>query len=77
MEEDDAFSKYLISNEWKLLDNIKERTSCPKCSKSRKYFCYTCYIPVSSVKSIIPQVSVRKCNNFSNNLEVAHVLVIG
>lgn len=58
MDLEDAFSKYHISNKWKLLDDIKERTPCPKCKKSRKFFCYSCYIPVPSVRDILPRVSV-------------------
>lgn len=58
MDLEDAFSKYHISNKWKLLDDIKERTPCPKCKKSRKFFCYSCYIPVPSVRDILPRVSL-------------------
>lgn len=56
--EEDVFSRYNISPNWKLLNDIKERTACPKCHKSRKFFCYTCYVPVSVVENIIPKVKV-------------------
>lgn len=56
--EEDVFSQYNISPNWKLLKNIEERTPCPKCHKSRKFFCYTCYVPVSIVNNIIPEVKV-------------------
>jgi hypothetical protein len=35
-----------------------ERTSCPKCRSSRKYFCYTCYIPVGISPDCLPTVKL-------------------
>lgn len=40
------------------LDNIDGRSQCKLCKKSRKYFCYTCYIPVSGLEDKIPKVQV-------------------
>ncbi len=40
------------------LDDIDVRQKCPKCSKSRKFFCYTCYIPMQSVEGKLPKVKV-------------------
>ena len=37
---------------------ITERTPCPKCNKSRKYFCYKCYVVVTSLQNRVPQVQV-------------------
>lgn len=38
------------------LNTIDGRSACPKCSKSRKFFCYTCYVPVENVKARLPTV---------------------
>ncbi|RVE51434.1 hypothetical protein evm_003835 [Chilo suppressalis] len=37
------------------LDALKSRSSCPKCGKSRMYFCYTCYVPVLQLEGCIPK----------------------
>lgn len=39
-----------------LLNDIDGRSACPKCSKSRKFFCYTCYVPVEELKNQLPKV---------------------
>ncbi|XP_059049367.1 tRNA-uridine aminocarboxypropyltransferase 1 [Achroia grisella] len=36
------------------LNNLKNRSPCPRCGKSRMYFCYTCYVPVSKLADRIP-----------------------
>lgn len=40
------------------LDNIDQRSLCMKCKKSRKYFCYTCYMPVESLNGRIPSLKL-------------------
>ena len=40
------------------LDDIDDRSACVKCSKSRKYFCYTCYVPLPSIADRIPSLQV-------------------
>ena len=35
---------------------IGDRAVCPQCSASRKYFCYTCYVPLRETQGIIPKV---------------------
>ena len=35
---------------------INERSVCPQCNSSRKYFCYTCYVPLRETEGIIPRV---------------------
>ena len=52
------FEGMKISENWKALSLIQGRTKCPKCKRSRKYFCYTCYLAVSEVKDIVPKVKV-------------------
>jgi len=34
------------------------REACTKCFKSRKFFCYTCYLPVNSLKHVVPTVQL-------------------
>lgn len=42
------------------LKEITERSPCSKCHKSRKFFCYTCYIPVPRLAELLPKVDVNK-----------------
>jgi hypothetical protein len=57
-EGSDPFKDFKIEN-WKILDDINERQLCTICNKSRKYFCYNCYIPVQSLQGYVPKVKVR------------------
>ena len=52
----DPFETLKISDT-KLLDNIEDREPCPKCLKSRKYYCYLCHLPLKVTKPIIPRLS--------------------
>lgn len=52
------FQDMKISENWKAMSLVKGRTPCPKCQKSRKYFCYSCYVPVKEITDIIPKVKV-------------------
>lgn len=40
------------------LMDIDGRSECPKCSRSRKFFCYTCYVPLHSLESRLPKVQL-------------------
>lgn len=40
------------------LESIDGRLACPKCKKSRKFFCYTCYVPVPGLESRLPKVQL-------------------
>lgn len=55
-----------ISDNWRQLFNINERQPCRKCSKSRKYFCYTCYTLNSDLENKIPilKVHIKVKTNF-------------
>lgn len=44
--------------DWTVLEKLEGRAVCPKCNKSRKYFCYTCYIPVPGLDEHVPKVKV-------------------
>jgi len=41
------------------LDSVVERSTCPRCTKSYKYFCYLCNEALPSTRDIIPQLSCR------------------
>jgi hypothetical protein len=57
-EGNDPFKDLKIEN-WMILEDINERQLCTMCNKSRKYFCYNCYIPVQSIQGHVPKVKVR------------------
>lgn len=57
------FAKMKITDA-SFLNDLDGRTSCPQCEKSRKYFCYTCYIPMPNIANKIPQINVWKLYNF-------------
>lgn len=40
------------------LDHIDGRTLCDRCLRSRKYFCYTCIVPLPEVRHRLPVVSL-------------------
>jgi hypothetical protein len=54
--------KVVASNDF--LDQVEGRTRCPNCMKSRKFFCYTCYIPMPSIESRLPKINVGHCCEF-------------
>lgn len=45
----------------KILDTIEGRSSCDSCHKSRKFFCYTCCVPVID-RRYFPRVKVSIAN---------------
>ncbi|RWS31240.1 DTW domain-containing protein 1-like protein [Leptotrombidium deliense] len=38
------------------MDAVEDRDICVKCNKSRRYFCYSCCLPMDSIKSFLPFV---------------------
>ncbi|XP_030370562.1 DTW domain-containing protein 1, partial [Scaptodrosophila lebanonensis] len=42
----------------KMLDTIEGRHSCRICHRSRKFFCYSCYIPVGELENHLPRVEL-------------------
>lgn len=40
------------------LNDINGRMACPKCSKSRKFFCYNCCVPVQGMEDRFPRVQL-------------------
>ena len=55
---DDPF-KSLSLAPFECLANLDGRFACPKCNRSRKYFCYTCLTWMAGVEpALIPQVQL-------------------
>lgn len=57
-----GFEDLRISDDWRKLFDINERHPCSMCSKSRKYFCYTCYTLNDDLVNKIPQIKVVQKN---------------
>lgn len=53
------FKGLKISEDWQKLEAVEGRTVCSLCKKSRKYFCYTCYVPVPEIQDFVPKVKVN------------------
>uniref|UniRef100_A0A069DYE1 tRNA-uridine aminocarboxypropyltransferase 1 n=1 Tax=Panstrongylus megistus TaxID=65343 RepID=A0A069DYE1_9HEMI len=58
VNDENPFENLKISESWINLHQVGERTICPQCNKSRKYFCYTCYLPVSEIKDYVPHIKL-------------------
>lgn len=43
--------------DWTFLESAP-RAQCPKCLKSRKYYCYNCFIPLPCIASLLPIVKL-------------------
>lgn len=48
--------EYMKINDNSFLKTIDGRSPCPKCGKSRKFFCYSCYVPVKELADRLPKV---------------------
>lgn len=53
----DPFVNLKISDT-SFLTHLEGRCSCIKCGKSRKYFCYTCHIPIPVIAEKLPKIKV-------------------
>lgn len=51
----DPFKGFKISD-YSVLDTIADRSPCPQCGKSRKYFCYVCFVTVSELTDKTPRL---------------------
>ncbi|XP_071942586.1 tRNA-uridine aminocarboxypropyltransferase 1-like [Antedon mediterranea] len=63
MDEDRRASGGLLLKNLKLashsiLESMNGRSPCPNCKASRKFYCYTCYVPVEELKDKVPQVKL-------------------
>lgn len=50
--------KGLLISDNSVLNSMENRYPCQQCSKSRKYFCYSCFIPHPDLIEGIPRVAV-------------------
>lgn len=54
-----------------ILDSVTDRSECPRCKKSVKYFCYRCFDVVGMERSQIPKVKLPvRLNVMKENLMV-------
>ncbi|XP_004924672.1 tRNA-uridine aminocarboxypropyltransferase 1 [Bombyx mori] len=51
--DDRPFEGLIITNT-EPLSSLSSRSACPRCGKSRMYFCYVCFIPVPALEGKIP-----------------------
>lgn len=49
----------------RFLNDVNGRSPCIKCNKSRKFFCYSCYVPVEAISTRLPVVKVNSFNPIS------------
>lgn len=54
---DNSFKNMKISDA-SFLNDLDGRSACSVCGKSRKYFCYTCHIPLANIADKIPKIRV-------------------
>jgi len=54
---DNPFQDLQITNS-SFLEELDGRMNCEKCNKSRKYFCYTCYVALPIFADKVPKVSL-------------------
>ena len=57
--EDNPFPNLAIASS-EFMNEKEERENCPKCGKSRRYYCYNCFVPMKGIEKDIPQVQVKK-----------------
>lgn len=55
--DENPFDGFKISDN-SILDQLESRHPCPKCGKSRKFFCYTCYVPIAELEGRLPIIKV-------------------
>lgn len=66
-----------------ILNNIEGRSSCMKCGKSRKFFCYTCYLPISDLCGKLPRIDlpvkidiIKHKNEIDGKSSAAHASIL-
>lgn len=80
--DEDPFEGMKIKD-WAILNKLEGRALCPKCNKSRKYFCYTCYIPIPELEEHTPKVKlplkvdiIKHASEIDGKSTAAHAAVI-
>ncbi|KAF5295415.1 hypothetical protein FQA39_LY13076 [Lamprigera yunnana] len=78
----DPFNGLIISDD-SFLDELEGRYPCPKCNKSRKYFCYTCYVPITELDGKLPTLKlplqidiIKHKNEIDGKSTAAHAAVL-
>lgn len=54
----DCFLTKLQVSDTSALARQSERQPCPRCNRSRKFFCYTCLLPLPGLQPALPRVSL-------------------
>lgn len=67
--DDKPFEGMVISSS-EVIEKLTSRSPCPRCGKSRMYFCYSCYVPVTSLEGRIPVLKVVLSLKKSFNLDI-------
>jgi len=57
LEKENPFATLNISST-AVLDEQSERQACSSCNKSRKFFCYSCNLPLPAIKDLIPTLEL-------------------
>jgi len=57
LEKENPFHKLKVA-ETDFLNDQDERQSCSVCGKSRKFFCYTCFLVLPNLKQSVPSVKL-------------------
>jgi len=57
LETKNPFSRMNIQDT-DVLDSLQERQPCDLCHKSRKFFCYSCHVPLPTIKHVLPKVNL-------------------
>ncbi|XP_014245995.1 DTW domain-containing protein 1 [Cimex lectularius] len=77
------FEGLKISENWRKLQTLDDRSVCERCNKSRKYFCYTCYLPVAEIKNDVPKIKlplkvdvIKHCKEIDGKSTAIHAAVI-
>lgn len=80
--EDDPFSHLNIQSA-RHLDDISERGVCPKCFKSRMYFCYSCFMAVDTLCDKVPRLKlpvhidiIKHAGEVDGKSTAAHIAVL-
>ncbi|XP_062615440.1 tRNA-uridine aminocarboxypropyltransferase 1-like [Saccostrea cucullata] len=55
--EENPFQALKISSS-EFLNTLEKRSICPKCLKSRKFYCYNCFVPLKGTEDLIPKVKL-------------------
>uniref|UniRef100_A0A1B6CI90 tRNA-uridine aminocarboxypropyltransferase 1 n=1 Tax=Clastoptera arizonana TaxID=38151 RepID=A0A1B6CI90_9HEMI len=83
LNDSNPFDGLKISEKWKKLEEINNRSTCKNCKKSRKYFCYTCYKPVPDLEKFVPKVKlplkidiIKHCRERSGKSTATHAAVL-